>query len=665
MNRFKFRATLMLCTCIFFSNRVFSQIKVHSVTPTKTESSSDGKIVLSGTFDSKTSYNITFIRIGQSIDSIQSTPNGELLTISGLTPGIYTQITVKTQNSSTVLPGSVEVNDSNNSFKKARIINPTCGGNNGMLIIDVPDNAGTYIVLYVLDGEEYIYNTQKKDDLASDDFETSKFDRINHEIKPDNGHLNLFDFSAGAYTHIKVYSMVKKDESEKKVNNSGNDTFITRSIVTHMNIFPAILTNNNINCIGEQKTQFMTALFQNFTGIKDDAPSDFTQMYARLSQPLNKAEGIRSDATGGERFIPLRNIMFQLTYGNTDNFKMYTTNFFEKKYINRMDLYGRSYFNGSLNINLLTYLMPKTWSNHRGSMGHIYLDLISTLLVTNVTDTGTATTYFGEPSYKKEYNIKTNLAGLSLKARFNNVFHTNFQIEINPKLIWLFPSTKSFTTNLSPQNADVATYHDSIFRYQNSYERATLDGFIEPGKNVKPFMATQVLIQYNTGHDEKDVSNIFIKYDYVSNFVGNNTKGYHNNFWQFQIGYSKDITDIFRKKDGSAAKENTAPKPDEKPAAEEAHTEVAPIKIETISDNSFHTEIGKIIVDAENGINVRKNFFVNSESIAKAENGTVLEYSGYTSEGEDVDKKGNKTWYKIKDGGWVYSGNVKKETTNK
>lgn len=77
-----------------------------------------------------------------------------------------------------------------------------------------------------------------------------------------------------------------------------------------------------------------------------------------------------------------------------------------------------------------------------------------------------------------------------------------------------------------------------------------LDGFIEPGKNVKPFMATQVLIQYNTGHDEKDVSNIFIKYDYVSNFVGNNTKGYHNNFWQFQIGYSKDITDIFRKKDG-------------------------------------------------------------------------------------------------------------------
>lgn len=56
-----------------------------------------------------------------------------------------------------------------------------------MLIIDVPDKAGTYIVLYVLDGEEYIYNTQKKDDLASDDFETSKFDRIIMKSNPITG----------------------------------------------------------------------------------------------------------------------------------------------------------------------------------------------------------------------------------------------------------------------------------------------------------------------------------------------------------------------------------------------------------------------------------------------------------------------------------------------
>lgn len=99
---------------------------------------------------------------------------------------------------------------------------------------------------------------------------------------------------------------------------------------------------------------------------------------------------------------------------------------------------------------------------------------------------------------------------------------------------------------------------------------------------------------------------------------------------------------------------------------EDSQTKNTPIKTETNSDNSFHSEIGKIVVDAENGIDVTKNFFVNSESIAKVENGTVLEYSGYTSEGEDVDKKAIKHGIKSKMVvGYIVATLKKKQQINK
>lgn len=648
--------SLGIVLCPILSKKVIAQELKYSVPEENRPhfGKSDGAINLVGKFDTKNKYTITYVRRGYAIDSCVTSPKNETtLVIKGLEAGIYSQVTVKTENSNTIMPGYVELNDISGNYRLARTINPTCEHKNGKIMLDSLESCGRYVATYIKDGNEVFFDNRK----CCDDV------RGENCIKADaEGNLIIDGVYAGTYTDIAVYEIDAKDKlGRKKL------------------IYPVILTDDYSKCVGTLRTTFMGAAFENFTGIQDDNPNNFLQFYARLSQPLNKAEGISYDALGRDRFVWLRNLMFQLSYGNTDNFKMYTTDFFGRKYVNRLDLYAHSYFTGTLNVNIISYIMPKNWKLHTGDMCHGYLDFFTSLAVTNVHDSGTAVGHSVKEDDMKKYNIKTSIWGLSAKLRFNNVFNTNFMIEVNPRLFWLYPSSKIVDPTLNPQNSDMVGFNDSIFQYKSSSDTTTLNSFKYTGKNVPPHYALDILIQYNTSDKKDNNSNIFLHYNYTSNFTGSG-RNFQNNYWQFQIGYSMDITKVFRSKEDNAAagekKADLAPTKEEKPAATtDSKTDTTNGKSSSVKGKSDDRTPAakqeakccdsiKIIkfegtAKSSQTVILRKQPIETADSVGVFKTKSEIPYVGYTNEGQSVN--GNSIWYHTKDKEWFWSGGVNKK----
>lgn len=288
-------------------------------------------------------------------------------------------------------------------------------------------------------------------------------------------------------------------------------------------------------CIAQQKFSFMAAAFQKFTGIQDDNPENFTQVFAYVSQPLNKGQGIKGDSK--KRFIWFRNAMFQITYGETEKFKMYAYDTLNTKYVNKLDLFAHAHLNANATLNILTYILGENWKAHSGDMAHIYLDAFTSLLITNVTDT----TARNIGSSKKTYNVKSNIYGLAISGIFKNAFESKFSIKGGWKLFWIFPYSSSVSGNLNPQNNNI---HD-LHLQQNSTKNFSLDKRF-------PYYTFDVLMKYMTSKKEEDNSNIFLHYAYTSNFASKKSTNFYNNYFQFQLGYSMDITKIFKSKKDSS-----------------------------------------------------------------------------------------------------------------
>jgi hypothetical protein len=287
------------------------------------------------------------------------------------------------------------------------------------------------------------------------------------------------------------------------------------------------------SCLAKQTTKFFAAGFTNFTGIQDDDPKNYTQVYAYISQPLNRSAGIQPDNMRA-RLIPFRNGYFQIVYGNTDNFKMYTFDTLNDKYVNKLDLMAHSYLNANLRLNLLTYIIPQ---NHKeGDMAHLYLDLMTSLLLTNVTDT----LQKSDDATNKVYNIKSSLYGINLRSKFNKVFDSKFGIEAGVELYEIFSLSSTTNNLLNPQSSNIGDI---------KYAQNSAKDFIT--KKSPLYTKLDVLLSYNTAaSDSKSESNVFLHYSFTGNYAKRDSKNYPNSYFQFQIGYALDITKIFSPKSG-------------------------------------------------------------------------------------------------------------------
>ena len=667
-----------------------------------------GSILLTGAFDVGTSYQVVYHLTGKSGNDTVSLPATDAgITISGLKAGVYSHLMVINDGTVSRIKGHVIIRD--NIHVLATWVDPTCDGMNGEIEIPVSINDSAYIISYYLDGEK---NWSTYDESGNADINERNV-AYSH-----NGFVAFKHLPVGTYTRIEIRSVVKYTDSKNKNT--------TARLGNPIKVFSVVLKSNKKDCIAVQKTEFMGAVYQNFTGIQDDDPADFTQTYARLTQPLNKGQGIAKNAKTGKRFIPLRNFLFQITYANTDNFKMYTTDFFATKYVNRLDLLEHSYFNGCLNLNLISYVMPEAWKINRGDMGHLYVDAFTSLITTNVIDTLKGS----NPATDKTYNIKSNIFGLSGKAAFNSVFNSDFNIEVGAKLFWLFPSSKVVNGSLNPQNPDVPPSNDPMLNYVTKQDSATLNSFIVKEKNVHPYYTFEALVQYNTSKVAGNGSNIFLHYQYTSNYAGNKNGNYQNNYWQFQLGYALDINTIFPSKTATKAtdttgKDDLAPtdsiadtsqKSVTSPAAVSATTvtpqpattvnptpEVQPVvtvnaapvaqpvasvtpapptKTKRVNDTlvksivtaiwdsiKIERERAKVtVVDSLGPLIVNSDRYVrvqplvNAKAVDFIKKGTNVAFTGYTDDGED--QNGIKRWYK-NNKGWFWAGEAKAAKSTK
>lgn len=290
--------------------------------------------------------------------------------------------------------------------------------------------------------------------------------------------------------------------------------------------------------IASQATKFVGAVYGNFTGVQDDNPNGFVQTYARLSQPLNKYDGISVNSHFKDRWIPVRNFIVQLTYGNTDNFKTYSVDTLGDKYTNRLDLLAHSYFNGNIALNLVTFVVPENWRKHqgKGDLGHVYFDIFTSFLVTKVTDTLLA----NDPATVKLYNVKSSVVGLNLKAAFNS---TDWNIEASFKPFIILPWSSYLNHNMNVQSGD----YSSGSLAQNATKPFSLS------KNPVYFQF-DVDIHYLTGKQPSNSggnvtsntsnSNAFIRFSHITNMRNNSGNHYPNNYWLLQLGYALDITKL-------------------------------------------------------------------------------------------------------------------------
>ncbi|MEP7164268.1 MAG: hypothetical protein ABI741_06220 [Ferruginibacter sp.] len=369
-------------------------------------------------------------------------------------------------------------------------------------------------------------------------------------VQPENCLNNKGSITIGGFTAAHIYSVVyNKDSSAQPAitltANAANQiviTGLTEGLYSNMSVTgvvpaaAAININGSIvledKCIARQKFKFIGAAYANFTGVQADDPTGFAQFYARLSVPVFKIDGIPDNATK-KRFIPLRNIYFQLMYGNTDKFKLYSFDSMQNRFLNRVDLLAHNYFSGSLGINALTIIVPRRWSPNTGDLIHLYLDGISALTITKVYDT----LQKSDPATNKDYNVKTALYGFSAKAAFQE---GRWRMELAFRRFWLYPMTNMFNNQLNSQRENI----NEIYLPDNSDKK-----FLASRKKSSGYCNLEALFVYNTGSKPtKDDSNIFLRYSYTSNMPSASSERFANTYFQFQLGYSQDITKIFSKK---------------------------------------------------------------------------------------------------------------------
>lgn len=221
-----------------------------------------------------------------------------------------------------------------------------------------------------------------------------------------------------------------------------------------------------------------------------------------------------------KKFIWFRNGMFQITYGNTDKYKMYAYDTLNTRYVNKLDLYAHSYLNATGTFNILTYILGENWKAHYRDMTHIYPDFITSLLVTNVTDT----TAKNNTCLKKTINVKSNTYGVALNAKFNNAFDSKFTIKAGWKLFWIIPSSSSVSGNLNPHNTNIPDIHSC----QNSTKTFDL------GRNF-PYLTFDVLMQYNTSKKEDNNLNIFFHYAFTSIYANKKIQHFTITIFNFKL----------------------------------------------------------------------------------------------------------------------------------
>ncbi len=283
--------------------------------------------------------------------------------------------------------------------------------------------------------------------------------------------------------------------------------------------------------IAVQQTQFFGAIYTNFTGIADDDPKDFTQYYAMLSQPLRKIYGI--NANEKKRFILLRNLFFQLTYGNTDKFKLYSFDSLNNKYVNRLDLFAHAYLDAKMSLNLMTFVFPTKRKPSYEDHSHVYLNGTLSFLSTNVSDSLT------KDSSANTQSVHSLMAGWDAAIKFEKIFSSNFQIQTGFKMFWIFTHTGTFNPLLNPQEVNVADRNNAQ-NVMKSIER----------KRNYPFYAIDALISYNISDDpEKNTSNVFLHYCSSSNLAKVFGANYPNYYFQFQFGVDLQISKLLGKSD--------------------------------------------------------------------------------------------------------------------
>lgn len=313
----------------------------------------------------------------------------------------------------------------------------------------------------------------------------------------------------------------------------------TQNLVTSIKLEP--------DAIATQATKFFGAVYGNFTGIKDDTPESFWQVHARLSQPLRRLKGISNSATHRQRLIFARNFLAQLSYSNTSNFKTYTYDTLNDRYTNPMDLLAHAYFNGTLGLNVFTYIVPK-FPGRKGDLGHIYFDLFTSYVVSNVTDSLTK----DDPASNKTYSVKSYLLGGNLKASFVG---SQWNIETSCKGFVTFPWSSAVNATLGPLTSDVR----NISLAQNTDRKSFRSG-------NRFYTQFELHVQYNTGNlpegsggkesKTSNNSNIFLRFTSTTNWAGLGSKFYPNNYWQIQLGYALDITRLFNGQAAPAANAN-------------------------------------------------------------------------------------------------------------
>ncbi|HVZ96615.1 MAG TPA: hypothetical protein VG847_07055 [Chitinophagaceae bacterium] len=283
--------------------------------------------------------------------------------------------------------------------------------------------------------------------------------------------------------------------------------------------------------VAVQSTRFFGAIYNNFTGVADDDPTDFTQYYAMLSQPLRKVYGIDSYSKSNQRFVLLRNLFFQLTYGNTDKFKLYSFDTLNSKYVNRLDLFAHSYLDAKGSLNLLTYIFPE--KKGFGDLAHLYLNATVGFLSTEVTDS-TRKDSSNNPIARPVHSMTM---GWDAAVKFQRIFNSSFQVEVGFKMFWVYALSAAFNPQLNPQAVNVT----DIGGAQNQNK------MLERKTNF-PFYNLDILISYGLASDPtSNTSNIFLHYSSTSNMAKVFGKNYTNDYFQFQLGVALDITKIFSK----------------------------------------------------------------------------------------------------------------------
>ncbi len=381
--------------------------------------------------------------------------------------------------------------------------------------------------------------------------------KIDGSFKSDSkGRLVISGLSSGSYTEFLI------DDNQQN--------------------FPQINLTDNIGYVApNQQVQWDVSVFSNIKGIQDDNPPTYTETYLRLSIPLNRQQGIKSNSQLlGERrwskefkisqknrnkhinsntwrihpnedaaskndypylasrshrplsgrIILSRNLYFQGNYAtNVADLKaVYNdTGSNPIRYVNALDLLKYEKFKLSLRYNIFTYIVPK--SNWDGDIGHLYVDGVAAVMSTSIADSNKS---MGSP-----FLAKSLILGSSIKYKSTNLSvagsKTPLGFELGVSFLWINAFSDNVNTTLNAQ------YSDRVYQ--------TIANGLNKGKtftvNNQVYQNIDLLVYYNTGKksDTLSSSNFYFHLSYFGNFPAPSSSYMNNSYLQLQIGYSLSL----------------------------------------------------------------------------------------------------------------------------